>query len=321
MQLSEPSKDFIAGTMGGFAGKLLDFPFDTIKVLLQTQGEKPRYTGAWHCFQSTVENHGVAFLYKGISSPLLGSMAENALLFWAYSHCKKALGETEGGEELSLFRLALAGAGAGALAPFVNTPVELVKCRLQVQNSTGVATAAIPGASGSSSQRFRLYKGPIDVVVQTVKTEGLVGLYRGNVSTLAREVPGNFVWYGVYEGVCKFMTPEGGTKADLGPSVHLLGGALSGVGYWTAFYPADTVKSMIQTNPDHMGNGFVETMVRVYQREGIRGLYRGWGITAARAAPSHAMIFAIYEYTMKLLKPTPDHDPKDRFAMYESVRD
>lgn len=263
MPLSEPAKDFVAGTMGGFAGKLLDHPLDTVKVLLQTQGEKPRYSGAWHCLQSTVQTKGIASLYKGLSSPLLGSMAENALLFWAYNHCKRALGE-EPGKELSLLQLSLAGAGAGALAPFVNTPVELVKCRLQVQSSA---------AAGSFTQ----YKGPIDVIVQTVKSDGFFGLYRGHVSTLAREVPGNFVWYGIYEGVCKFMTPEGGTKADLGPKVHLLGGALSGVGYWTAFFPADTVKSMIQTNPDHYDKGFIETLIKVYQKEGVRGLYRGWG--------------------------------------------
>lgn len=50
---------------------------------------------------------------------------------------------------------------------------------------------------------------------------------------------------GTYEGVCKLMTPEGGTNADLGPTAHLLGGALAGVTYWTAFYPADTVKSLV----------------------------------------------------------------------------
>jgi hypothetical protein len=145
----------------------------------------------------------------------------------------------------------------------------------------------------------------MDVIVQTIKTEGITkGLYRGNVSTLARDIPGNFVWYGVYEGVCMLMIPEGGSKADLGPSAHLLGGALSGVGYWTAFYPADTVKSLIQTSPHHTGKGFLETMMHVHQRDGLRGLYRGWGVTVARAAPAHALIFAVYEYTMKLLSPT-----------------
>lgn len=96
--------------------------------------------------------------------------------------------------------------------------------------------------------------------------------------------------------------------------------------YRTAFYPADTVKSMVQTNPDHMGKGFLETFFHVFRHEGIFGLYRGWGITAARAAPAHALIFAVYEYTMKLLRSEPrdgshPRPKKDAYAMHESIRD
>lgn len=213
--MADSKNDFVAGTMGGFAGKLLDYPLDTVKVLLQTQsavGESQvQYRGAWHCLRHTVETKGVQGLYKGLSSPLLGSMAENALLFWAYNHCQRFLLHVNDGVELSLFQLSLAGAGAGAVVPFVLTPVELVKCRLQVQNSSGTG--------------FRAYKGPFDVIAQTVKSEGVVrGLYRGHLSTLLREIPGNFVWYGLYEGVCKIMIPPGGSKDDLGPAVHLCGG-------------------------------------------------------------------------------------------------
>eukprot|EP00539_Tryblionella_compressa_P001329 CAMPEP_0178744988 /NCGR_PEP_ID=MMETSP0744-20121128/7062_1 /TAXON_ID=913974 /ORGANISM="Nitzschia punctata, Strain CCMP561" /LENGTH=304 /DNA_ID=CAMNT_0020398155 /DNA_START=188 /DNA_END=1102 /DNA_ORIENTATION=- len=303
--------------MGGFAAKLLDYPLDTVKTLLQVNSATAQgaaassaegsgavvYRGAWHCLQHTVENNGIRGLYKGISSPLLGSMAENAVLFWMYAHCKRWIAFASGGvdpivasktadqdddDNMSLLQLSLAGAGAGFGAAFVLTPVELVKCRLQVQNSL--------------SSGFRAYRGPMDVIVQTVKTEGIArGLYRGHASTLLREIPGNFVWYGTYEGVCKMMTPVDGTKADLGPSAHMLGGAAAGVGYWTAFYPADTVKSKIQTNPDHAGKGFIETFNVVLRQEGMRGLYRGWGITAARAAPAHAAIFAVYEYSLKLM--------------------
>ena len=120
----------------------------------------------------------------------------------------------------------------------------------------------------------------------------------------------------MYEGVCKLRILEGGTKSDLGPSAHLLGGASAGVAYWTAFYPADTVKSYIQTSPNHGGKGFIEIFQSI-AKEG--GLYRGWGVTAARAAPAHAAIFAGYEYTMKLLGPSHNHD--DSFTMHESIRD
>ena len=116
-----------------------------------------------------------------------------------------------------------------------------------------------------------------------------------------REIPGNFCYFGVYELVCKAMIPEGGSKKDLGASTHLLGGTLSGIAYWTAFYPADTVKSLKQTHPDYANRSFVDCFMSIYRAEGIPGLYRGWGITVARAAPANALIFAGYEYTMKLL--------------------
>ena len=163
--MADSMVDFLAGTGGGFAGKLFDYPFDTVKVLLQTQDVKgysgPKYTGALHCIKHTVETNGVMGLYRGLSSPLLGSMAENAVLFLSYGIFKNALGGVEAaakGEDLSLFRLSLAGAGAGAVVPCVLTPVELIKCRLQVQNSI--------------NGNFRAYKGPVDCIIKTVQREG-----------------------------------------------------------------------------------------------------------------------------------------------------
>ena len=78
---------------------------------------------------------------------------------------------------------------------------------------------------------------------------------------------------------------------------------------------------MIQTNPDHSGKSFLETFKIIYAKEGVKGLYRGWAVTAARAAPAHAVIFAGYEYTMKLLSPAPNHDKDISFTMHESIRD
>lgn len=140
--MTDSLNDFVAGTAGGFAGKLLDYPLDTVKVLLQTQpttttsaagataaettaSAKPYYRGAWHALTHTLQTGGVSALYKGVTSPLLGSMAENALLFYAYSHFKRFLGGERPDHELSLWHLSLAGAGAGAAVPLVLTPVEV----------------------------------------------------------------------------------------------------------------------------------------------------------------------------------------------------
>lgn len=78
----------------------------------------------------------------------------------------------------------------------------------------------------------------------------------------------------------------------------------------------------MQTDPNHGGKGFMETFWAIYRQNGIRGLYRGWGITVARAAPAHALIFATYEGTMKILDPTRmGADPDQSFARVESIHD
>ena len=301
--------DLVAGTAGGFAGKLIDYPFDTVKVLQQTQttGPRgttvaPRYSGAFDCLRVTVRAKGFFGLYKGLSAPLVGSMAENAVLFAAYGFFQKQLlrarqGETQGGGQgeeasLSILDLALAGAAAGGVVSFVLNPVELIKCRLQVQQSVGV---------GRDS--FRAYKGPLDCLVRTVQAEGVAGgLFRGNCATLMREVPGNFAWFGVYELVCASQVPAGGTRAELSPAVSAVAGAASGVAYWTAFYPADTIKSQIQTNPALARQGIAATGRRIWARGGLRGLYSGWGVTMVRAAPENAAIFLAYEQVARYLR-------------------
>ena len=295
MTLSDGTIDFVAGTVGGFVGKLVDYPFDTIKVLLQTQhvgasGEAvaPKYAGAVDCFFQTIRAKGFLGLYKGMASPLIGSMAENAVLFAAYGQFQRLLAGKEK-RELGLLDLSLAGAGAGGVVSFVLTPVELIKGRLQVQQSMG--------------KDFRAYSGPIDCIMKTVKQEGVIGgLYKGNASMLLREIPGNFAWYGVYESVCAMNIPEGGTKADLSPWINLYAGVASGVAYWTAFYPADTVKSQIQTNPEFASQSFFSTFRKIYQRAGVKGLYTGWGVTVLRAAPAHGCIFLCYEQVASALR-------------------
>ena len=67
------------------------------------------------------------------------------------------------------------------------------------------------------------------------------------------------------------------------------------------FCPADTVKSVVQTNPEFSDETFLTVFKNIYRAEGIRGLYRGWLITVIRAVPAHAAIFAVYEQVMKIL--------------------
>lgn len=71
--------------------------------------------------------------WQGIAAPLMGSMAENAVLFSSYKTATTVLHHQ--GVADGALRSAMAGLTAGIAVAFVLTPVELVKCKLQVRVS------------------------------------------------------------------------------------------------------------------------------------------------------------------------------------------
>ena len=62
----------------------------------------------------------------------------------------------------------------------------------------------------------------MQVTMQIIRADGFLGLFRGMVPTLAREVPGYFFFFGGYEMSRYLLTPKGKTADDIGKmhSVH-----------------------------------------------------------------------------------------------------
>ncbi|KAG0087282.1 hypothetical protein BGZ93_011058 [Podila epicladia] len=62
-----------------------------------------------------------------------------------------------------------AGAVAGAVEAIITYPTEFVKTQLQLQD----------GGAGSARNGGVKFKGPIDVVTTTIRTQGVTAIYRG----------------------------------------------------------------------------------------------------------------------------------------------
>merc|ERR1719447_1443055 len=97
--------------------------------------------------------------------------------------------------------------------------------------------------------------GPADCVAQIIKAEGVQGLWRGNLGCLSREIPGNLAWFGAYELVLRGIQMSRGyeRKADVPVAWSALAGSCAGVCYWAVPFPADTVKSKLQTDSRYFG--------------------------------------------------------------------
>ncbi|KAJ8649979.1 hypothetical protein MRB53_003002 [Persea americana] len=293
--MAEVAKDLSAGTIGGVAQLICGHPFDTIKVKLQSQpvplpGQLPKYSGAMDAVKQTIAGEGPRGLYKGMGAPLATVAAYNAVLFSVRGQMESLL-RSQPGMPLSVNQQVICGAGAGFAVSFLACPTELIKCRLQAQSALGSSTGAVK------------YGGPMDVTKHVLKSEGGVrGLFKGLVPTLAREVPGNALVFGVYEAVKQFFA-GGPDTTELGRGPLIVAGGLAGASFWLAFYPIDVVKSVIQVdnyrNPKFSGS--IDAFKKILASEGIKGLYKGFGPAIARSVPANAACFLVYEVTRSSL--------------------
>lgn len=282
-------------------GKYIEYPFDTVKVRLQSQPDHLplRYTGPLDCFRQSIKSDGVLGLYRGITAPLVGAAAETSSLFLFESAGRELLyasGAAARDQGLSLPALWLTGAFAGALTSFVLTPIELVKCKIQVPAQV----------EGDPVRTLR----PLPVIRDIFRHGGLMGFWHGQLGTLIREGGGSAAWFGAKETVTSmFYRLRAKTAASEAEKAEILlkplplweqalAGASAGVSYNFLFFPADTIKSRMQTMPlggAREKSSFWTEGAAVWRQYGLRGMYRGCGITCLRSAPSSAFIFIVYD--------------------------
>lgn len=86
-QGEEALKDVVCGSIAGIVGKYIEYPFDTVKVRLQSQpNHLPlQYTGPLDCFKKSVKQDGFIGIYRGVSAPLVGAAVETSCLFFSVS--------------------------------------------------------------------------------------------------------------------------------------------------------------------------------------------------------------------------------------------
>ncbi|KAG7664848.1 ORT1 [[Candida] subhashii] len=290
-----PIKEISIGAISGMIGKLVEFPFDTIKVRLQSSNSLHRIS-TYHMIKSTYQNEGFFNgFYKGLKAPLVGACLETSILFTSYNFASTVLVNTLKDqaqstkyhtESLPFWSKCVAGGFAGLMASFILTPVELIKCQLQVAN--------LVSHDKSSATYTSLIK-------STIREKGISGLFNGLSSTVTREVIGTSIWFGTYEYINDYYKKAKDPWIKNENIQLLLSGAMAGVTFNLSMFPVDTIKSNIQTHGmfntgSKRSAGFWSIAKYLLAKNGgIRNLYNGLGITMIRCIPANALIFYSYE--------------------------
>lgn len=288
--------NFTAGSLGGVAHVYVGQPLDTIKVKLQTFPSM--YSGPWNCFKKTLRVEGISHgLYAGTVPALVANVAENSVLFAAYGGCQKIVAfatQTPRVENLSVMGNAFAGFLAAFFSSFTLCPTELIK--VQLQASRELALMAPESAQAQATSRLNAFS----LTKKIIQQHGIRGMFRGLGSTIAREMPGYFVFFGGYELTRTLLAPPGCTKEDCGTLATMAAGAVGGVSLWLVIFPADLVKSRIQVSS--LEGSFYSNVMNIVRNEGIGALYNGLTPTLVRTIPATAVLFVVYENSKRVLQ-------------------
>ncbi|CAL5210706.1 unnamed protein product [Lathyrus oleraceus] len=284
---SSSGREFVAGGFGGIAGVISGYPLDTLRVRQQCSKNSG---SAFGILREMVAKEGAASLYRGMAAPLASVTFQNALVFQTYAALSRAFDPSDSAKHPPSYKsVALGGIGTGALQSLLLSPVELIKIRLQLQNTN---------QSKESTTRS-----PTKVAKNIWRKEGLRGIYRGLGITVIRDAPSHGVYFWTYEYMREQLHPgcRKGGKESL--NTMLVAGGLAGAVSWVFCYPFDVVKTRLQgqTPSAIKYKGIYDCFAKSIKEEGYVVLCRGLGTAVSRAFVVNGAIFAAYEFSLRFL--------------------
>ncbi|XP_071080406.1 solute carrier family 25 member 45-like [Haliotis cracherodii] len=192
---------YVAGCVGGAAQLVIACPVDLCKVILQSQiphettaGNKgparvasPYFKGPLEAVMATVRQNGVSGCYRGLTVMAFRDVPSYGIYCAIYEYLTHVMHDRGLTDDQGIFASLIAGGTSGTVTWFSVMPFDVIKSRLQAD------------LSGR-------YNSMVDCLKKTVKSEGLMALYKGTFVTCARAFPVNAATFLTYSQTLKYLS-------------------------------------------------------------------------------------------------------------------
>lgn len=310
-------------SLGGMTSATLTSPLDVLKTRLQSdfyqhqlevsrkaRGIPPpsalsiprsallHFNETFQILFSVHRIEGWRALFKGLGPNLIGVVPARAINFYTYGNGKRIISDRfNNGQEAAWVHLS-AAAIAGVCTGTATNPIWLVKTRLQLDRSR---------AEKAGSQMTRQYKNSFDCVTQTVRKEGIKGLYRGLSASYLGVTESTLQWV-LYEQMKLYLKEREGRLLHSGrdptpwdQTVSWTGriGAAGAAKFFAALvtYPHEVIRTRLRQAPLEDGRlkytGIVQCFRTIWKEEGVASLYGGLTPHMLRVVPSAAIMFGM----------------------------
>jgi len=272
-------EDFLIGGVSAGISKTAAAPIERVKLLIQNQDEmiktgrlKEPYKGVVDCFSRVIHDEGFRALWRGNWANVLRYFPTQALNL-AFKEQFKALfnfDQKKDGYWVWFAGNMASGGLAGAMSLVFVYSLDYARTRL--------ANDAKAAKKGGAERQFN---GLIDVYSKTVKSDGLVGLYRGFWVSCVGIVVYRGCYFGFYDSL-KPVILTGAMKSNFFAS-FLLGWAVT-ITAGLASYPLDTVRRrMMMTSGEAVKyKSSFDCAAQIIRKEGVKSLFKGAGANILR---------------------------------------
>ena len=188
----------------------------------------------------------------------------------------------------------LVGGISAAVSKTVVAPIERVKLLLQVQDAN-------PNMSADQK-----YNGLGDCFSRVMKEQGFGAFWRGNLANVIRYFPTqalNFACKDKYKEIFNPYNPKKEPfKFFMG---NMASGGAAGATSLTVVYPLDFGRTRLAADVGSGGdrefNGLVDCLKKCAAKDGVQGLYRGFGISVVGIIAYRASYFGLFDTGKVLL--------------------
>ncbi|KAF2202956.1 mitochondrial 2-oxodicarboxylate carrier protein-like protein [Delitschia confertaspora ATCC 74209] len=184
------SLSVLTGATAGATEAFVVVPFELIKIRLQDKAQAHKYTGMTDCLMKIIRQEGPMTLYQGLESTLWRHILWNAGYFGCIFQVR-ALMPAATTKKGQITNDLVSGAVGGTVGTILNTPMDVVKSRIQ-------NAAKVPGVVPK-------YNWAWPALGTVMKEEGFSALYKGFLPKVLRLGPGGGILLVVFTGVMDFF--------------------------------------------------------------------------------------------------------------------
>ncbi|XP_051965182.1 tricarboxylate transport protein B, mitochondrial-like [Xyrauchen texanus] len=167
---------------------LIVCPMETVKVkfIHDQSSANPKYQGFFHGVREIVRTQGIRGTYQGLTATVLKQGSNQAIRFFVMTSLRNWYKGDNPNKSINPIITGTFGAIAGAASVFGNTPLDVIKTRMQ----------------GLEAHK---YKTTMDCAVKIMRHEGPAAFYKGTIPRLGRVCLDVAIVFIIYEEVVKLL--------------------------------------------------------------------------------------------------------------------